>query len=470
VCTVADPARHLLAGWGNTAPSAARVLPAATGDDVTGALAATFPTATGSAGRGVIARGLGRSYGDAAQNAGGAVVDLTAGVRRPVHLDAVTGLVTAWAGVSLDEVMRTIVPRGFFVPVTPGTRHVTLGGAVAADIHGKNHHADGTFGRHVTSVQLRLASGDTVVVGPDRDPELYWATTGGLGLTGIIEQVTFRALPIETSRMLVETSRAADLDAVMASMAEHDEWVRYSVAWIDVLARGRSLGRSVLTVGDHAPRGALGPGTGDPFAFDPRPLAMAPPVVPNGLLNRFTIKAFNELWFRKAPVHRVDELQSIGAFFHPLDGVVSWNRLYGPRGFVQYQCVVPFGAERSLRRIVERLSATGTASFLAVLKRFGSAAPGPLSFPTEGWTLTLDIPAGLGGLASLLDELDRHVLDSGGRLYLAKDGRMNPAHLAPMYPRLAEWQAVQRRADPLGRMQSDLARRLSLCLPPEGTS
>lgn len=466
-----EPARRLLAGWGNTAPSAARVLPAATEEDVTSALAVTFPTASASsAGRGVIGRGLGRSYGDAAQNAGGAVVDLAAGVRRPVHLDEATALVTAWAGVSLEEVLRTIVPRGFFVPVTPGTRHVTLGGAVAADIHGKNHHADGTFGQHVTALQLRLASGDTVVIGPENDPELFWATTGGLGLTGIIEQVTFRAIRIETSRVLVDTWRMSDLDAAMAAMADSDARVRYSVAWIDVLARGRNLGRSVLTVGDHAPRAALGPGSGDPFAFDPRPLATAPPAVPNGLLNRFTIKAFNELWFRKAPRHRIDELQSIGAFFHPLDGIVSWNRLYGARGFVQYQCVVPLGAERALRRIVERLSATGTASFLAVLKRFGAAAPGPLSFPAEGWTLALDLPAGLGGLAALLDELDRHVLDSGGRLYLAKDGRMNPAHLAPMYPRLAEWQAVQRRADPLGRMRSDLARRLSLCLPPEGTS
>ena len=363
---MAEDSRRLLAGWGNTAPSAARLLPAATEDDVTSALDSVFhPNGDRAAAtRGVIARGLGRSYGDAAQNAGGAVVDLTAGVRRPVHLDEATGLVSAWAGVSLDEVMRAIVPRGFFMPVTPGTRLVTLGGAVAADIHGKNHHGDGSFGQHVSSLQLRLASGETVVVGPHADPQLYWATTGGLGLTGIIEHVTFRALPIETSRMLVETRRANDLDEIMAIMAETDAHARYSVAWIDVLAKGRHLGRSVLTIGDHAPRAALGPGSGDPYAFDPKPLAVAPPGVPSSLLNRLSIKAFNELWFRKAPVRRVDQLQSISAFFHPLDGVVSWNRLYGPRGFVQYQCVVPFGHERALRTIIQRLSATGTASFL----------------------------------------------------------------------------------------------------------
>jgi decaprenylphospho-beta-D-ribofuranose 2-oxidase len=410
---------------------------------------------------GVIARGLGRSYGDPAQNAGGTVLDTTA-MRGIVHLDAEAGLVTARAGASLDDLMRSLLPNGLFVPVTPGTRFVTVGGAVASDIHGKNHHRDGTFGAAVAAIELVRPTGERVVLTPEAQPDEHWATVGGMGLTGVMASVTFRLQRVATSRMVVDTDRAADLDECMALLAEADDATPYSVAWIDCLARGASLGRSVVTRGRHAELDELpGRARRDPFSFAERSLP-AVPWAPPGLLNRATVGAFNELWFRKAPRHRHDEVQSLGTFFHPLDGVQAWNRLYGPGGMVQHQCVVPFGAEDVLREVVERLAAARAVSFLAVLKRFGAANPAPLSFPMPGWTLALDIPAGLSGLGPLLDGIDDLVLDAGGRLYLAKDARARPEVLRAMYPRLGEWQEVQRRMDPLGLMRSDLSRRLGL--------
>jgi decaprenylphospho-beta-D-ribofuranose 2-oxidase len=408
--------------------------------------------------RGVVARGLGRSYGDAAQNAGGRVIDTT-GVHR-LEIDHATGTVTAGAGVSIDALLRVLVPRGRFVPVTPGTRFVTVGGAVAADIHGKNHHHAGSWCQHVESLRLQLPSGEVVEVGPDRDPDLFWATAGGMGLTGVVLDATFRCPAVETSRLVVDTDRAADLDEAMRLMDQGDAGYDYSVAWIDLLATGAAMGRSVLTRGRFARAEEVeGPG---PLAYDPRLSVPAPPWVPSWMLNRLSIRAFNELWFRKAPVRRRDELQSIPQFFHPLDMVEGWNRLYGERGFLQWQFVVPFAAGEALRTIVGRLSAQRCPSFLAVLKRFGPADPGPLSFPAAGWTLALDIPAGLTGLGPLLDELDREVVAAGGRIYLAKDSRVAPELVPAMYPRLDEWRAVRRRVDPDGVLRSDLARRLSL--------
>ena len=449
---------RLLAGWGRTAPSAATVIAAADGAGVTKAI-----TQPGE--RGVLARGLGRSYGDAAQNGGGVIIDTTAGAS-DFCLDASAATVTAAAGASLDSILRAIVPAGFFVPVTPGTRHVTIGGALAADIHGKNHHRDSSFARHVISLALRTADGRLVTLSPTCDAEAFWATIGGLGLTGVIESATFSVTPIATSRLLVDTTRAADLDEIMALMADADGRHRYSVAWIDLVANGRALGRSVLTAGDFAPLDALSDDDARaPHHYDPRPVVAAPAWVPSGLLNRTTIRAFNELWFRKAPRRRTAQLQSIGAFFHPLDAITGWNRLYGRRGFVQHQTVVPFGAEATVRAMVERLAGSGAASFLAVLKRFGAASPGPLSFPMPGWTLALDLPVGSHMLGPLLDELDALAVDAGGRVYLAKDGRVRADLVPVMYPRLDEWRAVRQRLDPDATFQSDLARRLDLVAP-----
>lgn len=457
---VSDGSEQRLTGWGGTSPSVACVIDAR--DEA--AVVEAVKTSTDRSSRGVLARGLGRSYGDAAQNGGGVVVRLPAD-RRNVHLDREAAIVTAPAGVSLDDLMRVIVPQGFFVPVTPGTRFVTLGGAVASDIHGKNHHVDGSFGAHVARMKMLLADGTITEVGPQVNAELFWATVGGMGLTGMILDVSLRVIPIETSRMVVETRRLPDLDALVGTMTEGDHLHRYSVAWIDLVSTGTRLGRSVLTWGEHATLDHLtARDRHEPLAFAPRQLAVVPPIVPNpGLLNHATVAAFNEVWYRKAPRHRVGEIHSISAYFHPLDAVGSWNRLYGRRGFVQYQFVVPFGEEAALRRVVETLSGSGAASFLAVLKRFGESTPAPLSFPRPGWTLAVDLPASARNLSPLFERLDRIVLDAGGRHYLAKDAHTTPMAIREGYPRLDEWLATRRSVDPDGVWQSDLGRRLGLC-------
>jgi decaprenylphospho-beta-D-ribofuranose 2-oxidase len=316
----------------------------------------------------------------------------------------------------------------------------------------------------VRALTLLLADGTLVDVGPDRRPELFWATVGGMGLTGMIVRATFSMLPIETSRMSVDTERAADLDQLLELMTTGDDAYRYSVAWIDLLARGPALGRAVLTRGDHARIEELAPHEAvRPLAYHPGQLAAVPALIPpRGLLNHASIAAFNEVWFRAAPRRRIGEIVSIPRFFHPLDAIGRWNRLYGRRGLVQYQFLVPFGAEAALRRAVSRLAESGTPSFLAVLKRFGAASPAPLSFPAPGWTLALDIPASVDGLAALLAELDEVVLAAGGRHYLAKDGVATPEAIRRGYPRLDEWRAVRDAVDPHGRWVSDQSRRLDL--------
>ncbi|MCZ9354439.1 FAD-binding oxidoreductase [Streptomyces mutabilis] len=442
-------------GWGRTAPTAARLIRPRTYQE-----AADAVRECGA--RGGIARGLGRAYGDAAQNAGGAVLDMT-GLDRVHAIDADGGTVLCDAGVSLHRLMEVLLPLGWFVPVTPGTRYVTVGGAIGADIHGKNHHVSGSFTRHVLSFELLTADGRVRTV--DRGTPLFDATAGGMGLTGVILTASVRLQPVETALMSVDTERATDLDDLMARLTATDHRYRYSVAWIDLLARGARTGRAVLTRGDHAPLDALperSRARRDPLAFRTSRLPAAPDLVPDGLLSRTTVGLFNELWYRKAPRVSRGRLQRISTFFHPLDGVPHWNRVYGRGGFVQYQFVVGHDRADALRRIVRRISEHRCPSFLAVLKRFGEADPGWLSFPVPGWTLALDVPAGLPGLGAFLDGLDEEVAQAGGRVYLAKDSRLRPELLDAMYPRLADFRALRAELDPRGVFVSDLARRLHL--------
>jgi decaprenylphospho-beta-D-ribofuranose 2-oxidase len=406
--------------------------------------------------RGVLARGLGRSYGDAAQNAGGRVLAM-AGLDAVHGVDVEAGTATVDAGVSFATLIRLLPPRGLFVPVTPGTSHVTVGGAIAADIHGKNHHRDGSFCNHVVSFELLTPAGDRLTVEPGDD--LFHATAGGMGLTGVVLSATVRLLRVESTYMTVDRERAGDLDDVMARMTARDDQYRYSVAWIDCLARGRSLGRSVLIRGDHA-RAEHVAGGGPPTFRAPH--LSAPPWMPSGLLRRSTVRVFNEAYYRAAPRHETGRLEPLPAFFYPLDAVRDWNRIYGPSGFLQYQLVVPEGREDVLRGSLERLSGAGCPSLLAVLKRFGPQRTGMMSFPLKGWTLTLDVPAAVPGLGGLLDGLDELVAEAGGRVYLAKDSRLRPDALAAMYPRLPEWRAAREQVDPRGVKRSDLARRVGL--------
>jgi decaprenylphospho-beta-D-ribofuranose 2-oxidase len=440
----------LLSGWGRTPWSAAAEVARPTDAD-------ELAKAAGRAGdRGAITRGLGRCYGDAAQRAGGLVIDATA-VTSILELDLPNGVVRALAGTTLDELLRTIVPLGWFVPVTPGTRFVTVGGMVASDVHGKNHHRDGSIGTHLVSIVLADADGSLRTLTPDATPAAFWATVGGMGLTGTIIEVTLRLKRIGSAQLAIDTLRLPDLDASFAALRDGAARHRYSVSWIDLVASGRDLGRSVLTQGDFAPDD----GTPGGLAYEPGPMVTAPPA-PDALLNRLSIRAFNELWFRKAPRHREGQHQSIRSFFYPLDMLDRWNRLYGPRGFLQWQCVVPFGAEETLRRGIESLGAVGAPSFFAVLKTMGPGDPAPLSFPAEGWTLALDVPAGSPALAAVLDRFDEQVVEAGGRIYLAKDSRVRPELVAAMYPRLDEWRAVRDELDPGRVFRSDLSERLAL--------
>jgi decaprenylphospho-beta-D-ribofuranose 2-oxidase len=447
-----------LSGWGRTAWTVADLFHTNDVHEMQGII-------DGSGPRGIIARGLGRSYGAAAQNAGGNVIEITAegdpnGI--DAFLDSATGELDVASSVSLDSILRMSVPRGWFVPVTPGTRFVTVGGAIASDVHGKNHHFDGSFGQHVSSITLMLATGEIVEMTPQSHPEWFWATVGGMGLTGIILRAKVRMLRIESSRVRVETERLVNFDAVCEAMSSDgaDNDYRYSVCWIDLLATGSSMGRGVLTRGEHASVADVK--DDDVLAYDPRLKVPAPGWVPNGLLNKWSIKAFNEVWYRKAPATRHVSIESIPQFFHPLDGVHQWNRLYGKQGFIQYQFIVPLDRIDVLRAVIETFSSAGVASFLAVLKRMGAQNLAPMSFPTEGWTLTLDMAAGIKGLPELLAKVDNMVLDAGGRHYLAKDSHVSPIAVRRGYPRLDEWMQTRNSMDPHGLWRSDLARRLGL--------
>lgn len=412
--------------------------------------------------RGVVVRGLGRSYGDAAQNAGGTVADLT-GWHAIVEVDTEACTARVEAGASIGRVLDAVLPRGMWLPVLPGTRQVTVGGAVCADVHGKNHHGVGSFGHHVTNLSILLASGDVVEATPHaQHADLFWATVGGLGLTGVVLEATIRLVRVESAFMVVDTERIDGLGSLLRAPSGADDEFHHWVAWLDPTSRAGTLGRAVVTRANAAKSAELA------CAVRSRPLEHTTPArgrvpfrPPIGLVNRFTAQAFNALWYRRAPSRRVGEIQDVTAFFHPLDAVEDWNRAYGPRGLCQYQFVVPFGEEAAFVEAVRTIGRSGHVSSLSVLKRLGAANASPMSFPLPGWTLAADFPV-RAGLDGLLDHLDRLVLAAGGRVYLAKDSRAGAATIVGMYPRLDEFRAVRAVYDPRRRFWSDLARRLEL--------
>jgi len=442
--------KRTLMGWGCTNPVSALVVQPNSIEQLQELVRIAEP-------RSLITRGLGRSYGDAAQLDGGTVIELPTFDR--ILLDHSAGTVTVGAGVTLDKVLKVIVPEGFFLPVTPGTRNVTVGGAIAADVHGKNHHVDGSFGNHVRRLLLVDGNGSLRELTPERgDASFFWATVGGMGLTGVIVEATFSLIPISTSLISVDTRRYKNLESLMNAMVEADSTYRYSVAWVDSLDPN---GRGVLICGDHAPLEQLSPAQQtDPLHYDPKALASTPSFLPVGLLNKLTVRAFNEAWYRKAPKHRRGELQDIAAFFHPLDSVQDWNRIYGPAGFLQYQFAVPNEAAHLVPQTLDALRRAGVPSFLTVLKRFGPSNPSPLSFPIAGWTLATDIPAGAPKVEGLLRDIDLQVVNNGGRLYLAKDSRQQSSSFKSSYSCLGNWRQSVESAS--SRLSSDMQVRLGI--------
>ena len=443
--------RRVITGWGRTSPITANVAQ----PDLTDAVSSIVRDTDR-----IVPRGLGRSYGDAAQLSGGLTLDIT-NLDRIISFDSNTGVVDVEAGVSIDHLIRTLTPRGWFVPVTPGTRYVTVGGAIASDVHGKNHHAVGSFGQHVLELTIVTADGSLRTVSPGQDGDVFWATVGGMGLTGVVLRAKVQMHEVETAKIMATTQRAGDLDALMSDMSNIDVDVPFTVAWVDTTARGKRFGRGLISHGDFAKPDDLPAGV-EPFSLGLPESVEVPVDFPAITLNRLTVAAFNELWFRKAPRNAVPMITSLADFFHPLDMVSKWNRIYGRPGFVQYQFVVPDSGADLIGRSIRAIAGTGGTSFLTVLKRFGPGSNAPMSFPMRGWTLALDIPARTDGLERVLDKLDEEIAEAGGRIYLSKDARLRPDLLATMYPRIGEWQETRHSLDPNGTFTSDLATRLGI--------
>jgi len=410
---------------------------------------------------GLVARGNGRAYGDAAIGERATLV--TRRLDRIRAFDPSSGRIRAEAGLLLADLLDVMAPQGFFPPVVPGTTFVTIGGMIASDVHGKNHHRDGSFGDHVEAMTLALPDGSVVTCSPTQNPDLFRATTGGMGLTGTILEATFRLRPIESGWMRQETTVAPNLGKALAALRA-TSGSTYSVAWIDCLAKGPSLGRSLIYAAEHATRRDLEALQPHAEAF-PRPGAsrLSVPVdLPSFTLNRLSVAAFNEMYFRAGALKSgYPHLVPWKPYFFPLDGIGDWNRIYGRRGFVQYQCILPTAhAEAALGEILDRISQQGLASFLAVLKQMGPGH-GDLSFAMEGVTLALDFPVS-DAVFRLLDALDETMVAAGGRLYLAKDARQAPSIFAAGYPGLPRFQDLRRAIGATGRIASHLSKRLGI--------
>ena len=399
----------------------------------------------------IVARGLGRAYGDAAvPMAEDDLVVETVRADRILAFDAASGRLRCEAGLSLAEIIRLYLPRGWFPPVTPGTQYVTVGGCVACDVHGKNHHRDGSFSRFVERLTLLLADGSVIECGPDEERELFLATVGGMGLTGLIVDVTLRLTRVESPWIVLETEGVRGLGEMMDGLREAAAAWPYTVGWIDGLARGPSLGRGVLMRGRHATRAEAGP-----RAPRPRRALRVPVDAPGWLLSPAAMRAFNTVYYRLHGGRLRRRLVSCEQFFYPLDAIRDWNRLYGRQGFLQYQCVLPRAAGlEPLTALLGHLAAAGAASFLAVIKDCGPGGEAYLSFPMEGTTLALDLPFRGPRTEALVHELNARVIRAGGRVYLAKDAVTRAEDFARMMPRLTAWRAVRDRWDPKNRFRT----------------
>ena len=406
-----------------------------------------------------IPRGNGRCYGDASL---GKQTISTLKYDKVLSFDRQQGVFECQSGLTLDQVLEVIVPAGWFLPVTPGTKFITVGGAVASDIHGKNHHVDGSFSNHVLDMDIILPSSEIVACSPEKNVDLFQATCGGMGLTGIITRVRFGLKKIETSLIRQKQVKAENLEEIIQLFDSYQHYT-YSVAWIDCLKKGKNFGRSILLLGEHATINDLNEKQrAQPLRLPSKKQITLPFNFPSWVLNAFTVKAFNFLYYGKNLKKEVNNIVSYEPFFYPLDAVLHWNRMYGKEGFVQYQFVLPLEARQGLVDILRRISDEGLGSFLAVLKVFGKQNS-LISFPREGYTLALDFPV-RKGLFEFLDELDRIVLQYGGRLYMSKDARMKPEILEAGYPGLPQFREIIRKYNPGYTIHSVQSDRLSLTL------
>jgi FAD/FMN-containing dehydrogenase len=429
-----------ISGWGNYPKQVAQVLTPSS------CSALQSQTQTQSS---LIARGMGRSYGDSAN---APVVLQTTYCDHFIEFDTNTGLLTAEAGITLRDLLRVIVPNGWFLSVTPGTSYVTLGGAIASDVHGKNHHVAGTFGQHVKSMTLLLGTGEVVTASPTERADLFHATCGGMGLTGLVLNATIQLIPIQSAFITQKTVKADCLEAACEAFEAHSTST-YSVAWIDCLAKGKELGRSVLMVGEHANSGGMDLTINDPIAV--------PIHTPAALLNSMTMKAFNTVYWAKAKDHNIQTVPLM-PYFYPLDAIGGWNKLYGKAGFVQHQFVLPkTDGVANMRKVLTQIAQSGQGSFLAVLKQFGAINDNLLSFPIEGYTLALDFKM-TPSTISMLHKLDDIVADMGGRVYLAKDAVMREVSFKTTYPNWEQFESVRQKYGAIGKFASAQSKRLGL--------
>lgn len=461
-----------LTGWGRTAPTTAEVLSTPDVDVIAAAVAQVADSNADKPDhlrRGVIARGMGRSYGDPAMNGGGLVIDMQP--LNTIHsIDPDSALVDVDAGVTLDQLMKAALPYGLWVPVLPGTRQVTVGGAIGPDIHGKNHHSAGSFGNHVRSMELLVADGRVLHLEPEGSPDdpdgtLFWATVGGMGLTGIILRATVEMTKTETAYFIADTERTNTLDETVAAHSDGSEVnYTYSSAWFDCISPEPRLGRSTISRGslatldqlkEFAPKLAA-----DPLKFNAPQLMTVPDIFPSFTMNKLTLSAVGLAYYAMGAPAK-NKIKNLTQFYQPLDLIGEWNRGYGPKGFLQYQFVVPTEAVEPFKQIIRDIQASGHYSALNVFKLFGPGNRAPLSYPMPGWNVCVDFPI-RPGLGAFLDDLDERVMEFGGRLYLAKESRTSAENFHRMYPGLEGWLRTRREIDPTGVFASDMSRRLEL--------
>lgn len=461
-----------LTGWGRTAPTTAQVLSTPDLEEIVNAVKLVADDNADKPDhlkRGIIARGMGRSYGDPAQNAGGVVVDMQK-LNKIHSIDPETAIVDVDGGVTLDQLMKAALPYGLWVPVLPGTRQVTIGGAIGPDIHGKNHHSAGSFGNHVTSMELLVADGRILHLEPngsEDDPygELFWATVGGMGLTGIIVRAQIKMTKTETAYFIADGDLTANLDETVEFHSDGSESnFTYSSAWFDAISPEPKLGRAAISRGSLATLAQLeelAPKLAkDPLKFNAPQLMTVPDIFPNFTMNKLSMIAIGELWWLKSGEYK-NKVQNLTQFYQPLDLIGEWNRGYGSNGFLQYQFVVPREAVDPFKDIVRDIQKSGHYSALNVFKLFGEGNKAPLSYPMPGWNVCVDFPI-KPGLNQFLDDLDKRVMEFGGRLYLAKESRTSAENFHKMYPGMEGWLKTRNEIDPTGVFASDMSRRLEL--------